>query len=297
MDGDSLAAVRDAARLAALWRLALLDTPADAAFDRLTRLAARLLAAPVALVSLVDADRQFFKSGLGLREPWASRRETPLSHSFCQHAVAARAPLAIEDARAHPLVRDSPAIPDLGVVAYLGVPLVTAEDHALGTLCVLDSRPRRWSAEETALLTDLADLTMAEIERHGHAHEAARAHRELAARLREQEALVALLAGGLPALAFACDAGGTVTRCVGGGLAGLGLTPSELVGQGAADPAQRLAGWAATVRDALAGAPSTTRQAVDGRLVETAAVPLHDGEGRVMGAVGVLREREGHRPG
>jgi hypothetical protein len=86
-------ALRDEARLAALWRTGLLDTPPEEVFDRLTRLTRRMLDAPVALVSLVEADRQFFKSALGLPEPWATRRETPLSHSFCQHVVATGAPL------------------------------------------------------------------------------------------------------------------------------------------------------------------------------------------------------------
>ena len=88
-DGTLLrAALRDERRLAALWRTGLLDTPPEQVFDRLTRLVRRLLGTPVALVSLVDADRQFFKSAVGLPEPWAARRETPLSHSFCQHVVA-----------------------------------------------------------------------------------------------------------------------------------------------------------------------------------------------------------------
>lgn len=87
-------------RLAALQRLALLDTPVEPAFDRLTRLAAAVLNTPVALVALVAADRQFFKSCIGLPEFWASRRETPLSHSFCQHTVVSGAPL-IKIGRAH----------------------------------------------------------------------------------------------------------------------------------------------------------------------------------------------------
>ena len=81
------AALLDPARLAQLSRLRLLDTPPEEPFDRLTRLAARTLGAPVALVSLVDDRRQFFKSAHGLPEPWASQRETPLTHSFCQHVV------------------------------------------------------------------------------------------------------------------------------------------------------------------------------------------------------------------
>ena len=76
----------------------------------------------------------------------AQRAPTPLSHSFCQHALESREPLVIEDARSHPLVRDNPAIRDLGVVAYAGVPLVTRRGHALGTLCVIDHQPRAWTA-------------------------------------------------------------------------------------------------------------------------------------------------------
>jgi PAS domain-containing protein len=127
----------DPARLEALRRTALLDTPPEEAFDRLTRLAARILAAPVSLVTLVDRNRQFFKSGHGLGEPWASRRQTPLSHSFCRYAVAHGEPFVVEDAREDPRVHDNLAVPELGVVAYAGVPLFTNDGHALGSLCVI----------------------------------------------------------------------------------------------------------------------------------------------------------------
>src|SRR5262249_43392939 len=83
MTDQLFAAVYDPARLAALRRLALLDRPAEPSFDRLTRMAARVLRAPVALVSLVDSQRQFFASCVGVAEPWATTRETPLSYSFC----------------------------------------------------------------------------------------------------------------------------------------------------------------------------------------------------------------------
>ena len=159
-------AVLDAARLAELRRVRLLDTPAADPYDRLARLAAKLLNTPVALVTLVDEDRQFFKSCVGLDEPWRSARQTPLSHSFCQHALETDEPLVIEDARSHPLVRDNPAIRDLGVVAYAGVPLVTARGHALGTLCVIDHRPRAWTRDQIETLVDLAASVMTEIELH-----------------------------------------------------------------------------------------------------------------------------------
>ena len=84
MHQDPLTIIRSPARLAALHQLGLLDTPAAPSFDRLTRLAARVLHAPIALVSLVVEERQFFKSAVGLQEPWATQRETPLTHSFCQ---------------------------------------------------------------------------------------------------------------------------------------------------------------------------------------------------------------------
>ena len=102
----------------------LLDSDISPSFDRLARLAASVLHAPVALVSLVDADRQFFKSCLGMPEPWASERGSPLTHSFCQHAVASREPLLVSDAREHEVLRDNLAIRDMGVVAYAGIPLI-----------------------------------------------------------------------------------------------------------------------------------------------------------------------------
>ena len=157
-------ALSDPGRLAALADTGLMDSPADDRFESLTRVAARVLNAPVALVSLVDTERQFFKSCIGLPEPWASKRETPLSHSFCKHAVAARQPLIVDDARDHPTLRDNLAIGDLNIVAYAGIPLITAGGQALGSLCVIDDKPRRWTTEETSLLAEIAEAVVAQIE-------------------------------------------------------------------------------------------------------------------------------------
>ena len=156
--------VNDPARLAALRTVALLDTPAEEAFDRLSRLAIRFVNAPVALVTLIDEDRQFFKSCIGLPEPWNSRRETPLSHSFCQHNRIVGEALLIEDARRHPLFKDNLAIRDLRVVAYLGIPLVTFDGYVLGSFCVIDVQPRRWRQEELSVVQDLAAAVMTEIQ-------------------------------------------------------------------------------------------------------------------------------------
>jgi GAF domain-containing protein len=153
----------DPGRLVAVGATGLLDAPPDEAFDRLANLAAHVLRAPIAMVSLVDRDRQFFASCAGLPEPWATSRQTPLSHSFCRHAVASRAPLIVDDAREHPALRDSPAIRDLGLVAYAGIPLITPAGHALGTLCVGDREPRTWTSGQVRILEDLAASVMTEI--------------------------------------------------------------------------------------------------------------------------------------
>src|SRR5258706_97995 len=155
--------IQNAARLAALRRTSLLDTPPEEAFDRLTRLATRALHVPVALVSLVDGDRQFFKSCVGLQEPLATLRQTPLSHSFCRHAVASGQPFLVSDARLNPLVRDNPAVSELGVIAYAGIPLTTSEGQTLGSFCVVDDRPHEWTEEEVEVLRSLAASVMTEI--------------------------------------------------------------------------------------------------------------------------------------
>ncbi|MDO9417199.1 GAF domain-containing protein [Pararhizobium sp.] len=141
----------------------MMDSPAEERFDRLTRMVSRLLNVPVALVSLVDDHRQFFKSARGLAEPWNSCRETPLSHSFCQHVVTRNQALVINDARTHPLVSANLAIPDLGVEAYLGIPLRTRGGDVLGSLCAIDIVPRTWTETEKADLTDFAALVEEQI--------------------------------------------------------------------------------------------------------------------------------------
>ena len=151
-------------RLAAVTRTALLDTPPEEAFDRLTRMAARLLGAPVSLITLVTDDRQFFKSATGLPEPWASRRSSPLSHSFCRHVAVSGEPLVVEDTRRHPLLRSNPAVRELGWTAYAGVPLVTRQGYVVGAFSVVDGMPRLWSDRDVALLRDLAACAASEIE-------------------------------------------------------------------------------------------------------------------------------------
>lgn len=167
------------ARIAALYRNNILDTPREPAFDRLTAFASALLKAPVALMTLIDTDRQFFKSTFGLPAQLADMRETPLSHSFCKHVTSSGNTFLVEDARTHPMVRDNPAVSDFGMVAYAGVPLNDSSGYTLGALCAIDVQPRAWSAEEVDLLRALAAQVMTEMELREHAKKLAASFEDL----------------------------------------------------------------------------------------------------------------------
>lgn len=156
--------LHDRFRLSSLEATGLLDSPPEESFDRCTRLASRVLEAPVALISLVDDHRQFFKSQIGLPEPWASDRESPLSYSFCQYLIRTREPFVVNDARSHGWVHDNLAVRDWNIQAYLGMPLRTHDDQILGSLCALDRQPRNWTENQVAIMNDLAATITAEVE-------------------------------------------------------------------------------------------------------------------------------------
>jgi GAF domain-containing protein len=156
--------LREPRRLAAVRATGLVDGPPDPGLDTLARLCAKLLDVPVALISLVESDRQFFSASCGLPQPWAGERQTRLSHSFCQHVVVSRQPFVVSDAREHPLVRENLAIRDLGVIAYAGIPLTTPEDEVLGSFCAIDNKPRTWTKADLETLGDFAQSAMAYID-------------------------------------------------------------------------------------------------------------------------------------
>ena len=155
---DTSATVNDPARLRALYATGLLDSPPEEAFDRITRAAAAALDAPHSAVSLIDVDRQFFKSTVGMGGDSPLERQTPLERSVCQYALAKGSPLLIEDARIDPIFKNHPAVVDGSVVAYLGIPLIDGEQNAIGTLCVFDDVPRLWTTGHVQILGDFASL-------------------------------------------------------------------------------------------------------------------------------------------
>ena len=150
----------EGARMAAVRRYDILDTPPDGAFDRITRLAARLLEVPIAIVSVVDEDRIWFKSHHGLDIDEIDREP-----GLCASAILQRDPWIVSDARTDPRALANPLVAgEFGLQFYAGVPLRTSDDHNLGTLCVLDFEPRTLTDAETATLQDLSALVMSELE-------------------------------------------------------------------------------------------------------------------------------------
>jgi diguanylate cyclase (GGDEF)-like protein/PAS domain S-box-containing protein len=150
----------EVARLEALRRFEVLDTELEPAFERLTRLVARLLDVPIALVSLVDEQRQWFKSRVGL-----AVGETPREQSFCAHTILGNEPLVVQDATADSrFATNSLVLGDPGIRAYAGAPLRTADGYNLGTLCAIDRRPRKFSEDQLEILRELAAVAVDELE-------------------------------------------------------------------------------------------------------------------------------------
>ena len=146
-------------RLQALRTLRILDTPAEERFDRLTSLAARVLRVPKAYISLIDGDRRWLKSQVGMQA-----QETPRDTSFCGHVILGEGPMVLPDATSDPRFMGNPLTSgDYGVRAYAGVPLTSDEGYNVGAFCVADHRIRRFSDEDIQILVDLAALAEREL--------------------------------------------------------------------------------------------------------------------------------------
>lgn len=270
------------ARLAALYRYGILDTAAEDAFDRLTRLAASLLGTPIAFLSFVDASRVWTKSRYGLMID-----EVPRELSFCTHAIEGDALMVVPDLRRDPRFAGSPFVtaPD-GLRFYAGAPLLAPDGFRIGTLCALDVRPRRISLRQRDGLKDLAHLAVDQLELRRESRERSRAEAEAEA---ERHRLAAVIEN-LPFEFWLCDALG---RCV------MQSATNEArrgnwIGKPPADadfPEDLLGQWLGWQARVLGGetvrVESSDRR--DDRTIELEKIltPLRDGAGRIAGYVGI----------
>ncbi len=228
----------EAARLSDLRSYEILDTGPEASFDGLTRLASQLLQMPIALVSLVDDDRTWFKARVGL-----SASETPRAISFCSHVVADAVAVEVEDAARDPRFADSPLVtgePKVGF--YLGVPLRSPRGHVLGAFCVIDHRPRELTGEQREMLQLLAAQASDALEqrRQGKAllieHEALQRSE---ANLRRSEARLSAVFEAMAEGVVQQDRQGVITNCNAAAERILGLTREQMLGLASDDPRWR----------------------------------------------------------
>jgi len=152
-------------RLEELKGLKILDTPAEEKFDRLTEHLTRLFKVPIALVTLIDKDRQWFKSQIGLPDDLAEARATPRDVSVCGHVVAQNEILVVRDLARDPRFANNPFLKQRGFRFYAGVPLRGPNGLPVGSVCILDTKPREMSGQEQQLLQIVAEDAMEELKR------------------------------------------------------------------------------------------------------------------------------------
>jgi signal transduction histidine kinase len=182
----------DDRRLAAVERTHLLDTPPEEDFDAITRLAARLLGAPAAFLSIVAAERDFYKSQTGFPDDLARERELR-GRTFCHYALSADDALVINDTHADPTWRSVPTVESLGVRSYVGIP-IRVDGSTIGSLCVIDGKPRQWNADQIETLRQLALSASREIDLRDALAQEKREHLRSRALARAREEVLAVVA-------------------------------------------------------------------------------------------------------
>ena len=271
------------ARLEALARYEVLDTPPEREFDDLTLLASYICQTPQALISFVDRERQWFKSRLGIEET-----ETPRSVAFCAHAILQDDVMIVPDATKDDRFAGSPLVTSGPKIRfYAGAPLLTEDGHSLGTLCVSDRVPRELSREQIAALRALARQVVAQLE----LKRRWKQDRERSgAKLKTQAATLDMIASQMPAVLWSTDRDLRLISSAGAGLSALGRRQGDGVGMTlpeyfrTTDPSFPPL---ATHRRALLGESVSYEIELSGRTYASHVEPMRGPDGDICGVIGI----------